>query len=170
MQKKKNLIMMCGAPGLGKSTWIQNHLNTFGSSYKIVSRDNIRFSLVSKDEDYFSHEDEVWNIFISQIKEGLKENDIVIADATHLNFWSRKKLLNAIGKKNLEDIEIIIIVMRGSVQKALNQNENRKGTRSYVPEAVIRNMYKNFSMPHKNEGFDKIYTVTNGKITERISI
>lgn len=158
---------MCGAPGLGKSTWIKNHIKSFGDKYRIVSRDAIRFSLVNEDEEYFSHEDEVWNIFIHNIKEGLLNNETVIADATHLNFWSRNKLFTALGNV-LKNAKVSAVVIKGSLKKALDQNENRKGTRSYVPKDVITRMYKSFSMPDFNEGFDKIYIVTNGKITERI--
>ena len=170
MEKKKKLVIMCGAPGLGKSTFIQNHRAGLGQSYKIVSRDEIRFSLVKENEEYFSHEDEVWETFISQINNGLHDKDITIADATHLNRNSRQKLLNALDQDCLKDAEIIAIVMRSSLKKALTQNENRKGTRSYVPESAIRNMYNSFTMPKKNEGFDRIFTVTDGLLVERMEL
>ena len=52
------LIMMVGAPGSGKSTFAK----TMAEEYKnmvIVSRDEIRYSIVKEDEEYFSREDDV---------------------------------------------------------------------------------------------------------------
>ena len=170
MQKKSRLIIMCGAPGLGKSTWVKNHEKSFGEKYRIVSRDTIRFSTVKEEEEYFSHEDAVWNIFVNEINNGLSNNETVIADATHLNYQSRNKLLSAIDNDILKNTEIIAVVIKGSVKKALVQNENRKGTRSYVPETVIRNMYHSFRMPKFDEGFDKIYTVVDGTLIERVEL
>ena len=100
MQKKNKLIVMCGCPGLGKTHWAQSHKDAI-ENCKIVSRDDIRFSIVKENEPYFSHEDEVWEKFITEIQEGLDNNENVIADATHLNERSRFKLFNAL---NLKDI------------------------------------------------------------------
>ena len=52
----KKLYVMCGGPGSGKSTWIKKNLPTFKGYTKVVSRDEIRFSLVKEGEEYFSKE------------------------------------------------------------------------------------------------------------------
>lgn len=55
--------------------------------------------------------------------------------------------------------------MKTSLEECLKRNENRKGTRSYVPPEVIKNMYSNLEKPSFEEGIEKIYTVeTNGKL------
>ena len=51
----KKVWLMCGIPASGKSTWAREHQEMFGGV--IVSRDEIRFSIVKDDEEYFSHED-----------------------------------------------------------------------------------------------------------------
>ena len=66
--KNKNLWMMCGIPGAGKSTWISNNKNFFSGSINVVSRDKIRFALLDEGEDYFSRENDVWSNFISEAK------------------------------------------------------------------------------------------------------
>ena len=52
-KSKKQLIIMCGAPGSGKSTYIEKHFISFPGYTKVVSRDQIRFSILKDDEDYF---------------------------------------------------------------------------------------------------------------------
>ena len=47
-----NLIMMMGCPGVGKSTFVKEHCPEHIDTY--VSRDDIRFSIVREDEEYFS--------------------------------------------------------------------------------------------------------------------
>lgn len=156
---------MAGAPGSGKSTWIHNHLDYFPGTTKVVSRDAIRFSLLEENDDYFSKENEVWKIFINDIKKGLKEYDNTIVDATHFNSRSRGKLLCALGSI-LKDVEVNIIFIDTCLAKCLEQNEMREG-RSRVPRSVIRRMFYGIEMPTLDEGFNNIYIYTKvgNKIT-----
>ena len=45
---------MVGAPGAGKSTFIKNNKDKLCGSVNIVSRDEIRFSLLKDGDEYFS--------------------------------------------------------------------------------------------------------------------
>ena len=157
---------MMGCPGSGKSTYLNNRIKN--SNGVIISRDIIRFSLVSEDEEYFSKENEVYDLFVKGIINALKFNKEVYADATHLNEHSRTKLLRALGK-NLKGVEVNIIYVRVPIEVAIQRNENRIGTRAYVPKSVIRRMYSQTTMPIKEEGFEHIYIVDeNGKEKEII--
>ena len=95
----KKMFVMCGAPGSGKSTWLEEKVikNIYTKPATVVSRDKIRFALVKEDEQYFSKENEVWEKFITQIKKDLEMWSVeeVYVDATHLNIASRSKLLRA---------------------------------------------------------------------------
>lgn len=161
--RKRKLYLMCGIPGSGKSTWIQNHKNKFAGTVKVISRDKIRFSMLKDDDDYFSKEDEVWEEFIKQAKISLQENDNTILDATHLNVSSRSKILRAL-KDSLKNIEICAIVIAPPVDVAIKQNNMREG-RALVPEKVIRKMYHSFYYPELIEGFDKIYIYKNAEVS-----
>jgi predicted kinase len=162
--KKTKLYLMCGIPGSGKSTYLKTR---FIQPPVVVSRDEIRFKMVREDEEYFSHEKEVYNEFINQIVQELKFSQEVFVDATHLNEASRTRLLRSLGG-NLKDVEVNAIFVKTSLETALKQNENRKGTRAYVPETVIRRMASQITMPTKEEGFEHIYVVENGKEKEII--
>lgn len=71
--KQKKVFIMCGPPGSGKSTWVRERLT---SNDEWISRDNVRFSIVREDEDYFSHEDDVFDTFINYINQTLEKPEI----------------------------------------------------------------------------------------------
>ena len=153
---KKTLIVMIGIPGSGKSTWVQKHIDSFEGKVSWISRDVIRFTLVNEDEDYFSHEDEVYDEFIRQIKSDLKTCDVVIADATHITIGSRNKLFKSLGN-SLKDVKVIAMVIKADWETIVKQNNMREG-RTKVPENALRRMYSCFMMPFLDEEpFDEIW-------------
>ena len=146
-----NLYLMCGVPGCGKSTFLKNKIKNNNSV--IISRDAIRFSIVKPEEDYFSHEDEVLEIFWNQINEALTANKTVYVDQTSLTPRARIWLLQHI--TGYEHANLIWI--DEDLETCLERNEKRKGTRAYVPRAVIRRMFSQFIEPSLDEGFHTIY-------------
>lgn len=147
----KNLILMMGIPGSGKSTFLKEKCNS--KTDIIVSRDKIRFSRLSEKDEYFANEQEVWKEYIETLKVFLTDNryENVIADATHLNPRSRDKVLNALADV-LNEIDIYLLWVNVSLETALERNAQRKG-RALVPESAIRNMYRNLESPIPREGF-----------------
>ena len=158
----KTLWLMCGAPGSGK-TWFAKNKLMKGHGWDYISRDEIRFSLVKEDEDYFSHESEVFYEFVDQIVESLKDgNTDVIADATHLNWSSRKKLLKAIERyMRLSDINIIPVVVYSKYDTMVARNQLRGG-RACVPDEVISKMISSMSDPQSDPfNYTAIMRVSN---------
>lgn len=151
------LFLTMGIAGSGKSTWCKNHFDFTKISY--VSRDEIRFSLVAEDEEYFSKENEVFRQFVYEINDALNLGIDVVADATHLNAASRNKLISLI-KAPVDEINVIWI--KTPLEIALERNEGRTG-RTYVPKSVIRRMFYQMEEPTFEEGFNKIYIVEDGK-------
>ena len=143
---KNKLYIMSGCPGSGKTTYAKKHF----PSAKYISRDEIRFNKISEEEEYFSKEDEVFKEFVREINEGLRASLDVVADATHLNEKSRTKLLyNLSIDKRKTQIELIC--MQTPLKTCIERNENRKGTRSYVPKNILKRMYYSFKIPNSNE-------------------
>ena len=113
-----DLILVCGCPGSGKTTWIKNNLTEKDVH---ISRDKIRFSLIKEGEEYFSHENEVYQIFWNTINEKLKLGFNVFADQTNLTPKARKYLIDHI--EGYDKLKIVWVDV--PIEVALSRNENR---------------------------------------------
>lgn len=149
--RKPILYMLCGIPASGKTTWAMNFIKKHSDEQEIhyVSRDSIRFELVEPQEEYFSHEKDVFHIFFSVIAAFLSTNVDVIADATHLNKKSRAKLIRAIDTV-FSDYNIIYVYFNIPIEECARRNAKREG-RARVPETVLEQMYHQYREPHFNE-------------------
>ena len=143
------LILMCGIPGGGKSTYIKNHK---AETDVVVSRDEIRFGMLKEEDEYFANENKVFAAFIDNIEFHLRYGQTVWADATHLTVKSRARVINKI--RNLAD-EIEVIWIKVSLETAHRQNDLRSG-RAKVPHSAITNMYNIFQQPSLEEKVDTI--------------
>jgi predicted kinase len=146
-----DLYIMAGCPGSGKSTFLKNKINKDDSV--IVSRDEIRFSILKPYEQYFTHEKEVLEIFWTKINEALAANKTVFADQTSLTTKSRKWLLNHVSGYD----HVNLIWIDEDLDTCLERNEMRRGTKAYVPRDTVCRMYSQFTIPSLDEGFYRIY-------------
>lgn len=144
------LYILCGPSGCGKTTWafefVQKPEN---ADVRYVSRDAIRYEMVNPNEEYFSREKEVFRRFANIIRQTLIDGFDVIADATHLNEFSRRKLTQAIDIY-FKNYEIIYVSFNVNADVCIKHNANREG-RANVPETVIRNMCRDFKAPSLDE-------------------
>jgi predicted kinase len=160
--------MMVGLPGSGKSYYAEKLADSLnyckGELVRVVSRDEIRFSMLKDDENYFKHETEVFNKYVEVIQASLNSAAInaVIADATHLNETSRNKLLNRL---DLTNIEVVPIFIDTPYKECLQRNATRQG-RAYVPQKAIRNMSYSLTAPTYNEKhkYSNIITIKEGEV------
>lgn len=146
------LYILCGPSGSGKSTWARNYILKHDPLYeniRDISRDEIRYSILKEEEDYFSHEKEVFKKFADTIRNTLVDGFDVIADATHLNEFSRRKLTQAIDMY-YTDYKIIYVIFDIDAHTCIERNKNREG-RANVPENIIRNMCRDFRAPTLDE-------------------
>lgn len=144
----KTLWIMVGAPAVGKS-YIAKHLLMHGTGWRYISRDEIRFSIITDEDEYFDKENFVFAKFIRAIDSAFNDDGIfnVIADATHLNWASRRKLLHALGQDVEKTWNIIPVVVSAPEVEIISNNDERTG-RSYVPRSVIRRMHLQTTDPH----------------------
>ena len=163
---KKHLYLMVGVPGSGKSTYVKNILKD-GDIY--ISRDEIRYSLLTEEDDYFAKENEVIKTFIDNIDKSLINEEYcgdVYADATHLSPKSRAQILNKL--KNKDKVSVIYLDIPLNI--ILERNAQRKG-RALVPENVVRRMYNSIILPTKIERIEELIIIDeNQKVKEVIKL
>ena len=159
--KQKRVFVLSSPAGCGKTTWIKKQIAEHGGIH--VSRDEVRFSMVSEDEDYFAREDEVFNEWIRQCQEAIDgdvHRDIYI-DATHISDRSRAKTINCLNI-NRDEVMLICVRVVVPIEVCKYRNSLREG-RARVPDEVISSMYKNFSYPSKRYSwapkFDEMWEV-----------
>ena len=141
------LYILCGPAGCGKTTWARQFMIT--NNVKYISRDEIRYSYLKDGESYFSHEDEVFNSFVTLLANNLQEGYDVIADATHLNSRSRYKLISNIDEI-ITDYTIDCVSFNVDIIKILQQNRSRAG-RARVDDKIVCSMYCNWVPPSFGE-------------------
>jgi predicted kinase len=146
-----DLYIMCGIPGSGKSTFLKNKIKKDNSV--VISRDEIRFSMLRPGEEYFSHEDDVTETFWNQINEALATGKDVFADQTSLTPKSRKWLIDHVNGYD----HVNLIWIDEDLQTCLERNEKRRGTRAYVPRGQVSRMSCQFVKPTSYEGFHYIF-------------
>ena len=152
------LYILCGISGSGKTTWA--HENLVKGNIKYVSRDEIRFSMLKEGEDYFAHEKEVFKKFVSTVANALMNKSDAIADATHINEFSRRKFIQALDAY-IDKYKIIYVVFNTDVAVCLERNKTREGL-SCVPDAVIKNMCRDFKAPTYEED-ERIWNIIHVK-------
>lgn len=147
------LFLTVGCPSSGKSTYIRENVDTLFENPTIVSRDEISFSLLKDEDDYFKKEKEVFRLFVQKANEAIAAGGDVILDATHITKKSRNKILSQL---NLNGVaEVVGLVFDTPLEECLRTNEQRKG-RAYVPSSVIEQMYN--QIEKIDLGFDKYFT------------
>lgn len=152
------LMLMCGIPGSGKTTIAKKMIN---NSIKYISRDEIRFLMLGEKDNYFSKEKEVFEEYMNQINNALRNGYDVIADATHLSKGSRAKVLNRLAVK---PDTVIVACVCVSLETALERNSKRAGL-AKVPESQIRRMARSIELPSYEEGIDYVFRCVNDTIT-----
>ena len=142
--KQKKVYLTVGAPASGKTSFVRDRIARFGGVH--ISRDEIRFSLLKPEDEYFKVEGLVFTTFIEAIQNAINDElgpDDIYVDATHINENSRCKVLKALDLKNAE---VIMLYFKVELKTILERNAKRTG-RALVPETAILNMYGNLTKP-----------------------
>ena len=154
------LIMFCGVPGSGKSTEARRmagSLTARGITIEHISRDELRFSMISDESEYFSKEKEVFSKFVEKMNNSLNKNDCTIIDATHISKASRAKILRRV--ENPNSVRLLVLYLTTPLDVCIQQNDLRAG-RERVPHEAIERMAEQFEEPTEKEfvgfGFDTV--------------
>lgn len=150
-----NLVITVGAPGSGKSTWVENYKLTH-PYMTFLSSDFLR-GFFGKDENDQSVSAIVFEHMEKEVNRLLSENKDVCIDATNMHRRARKVWIDLAKKHGATMTAYVFIVDRGTLIER-NQKRGESGGRN-VPVDVIDRMLTNYVEPSKEEGIDQIHFV-----------
>lgn len=140
---KKNLFVLIGPAGVGKSTYIANHKK---QNDVVVSSDEIRKELKSIDQSNSLVFDQM------QVDAIANHDNNVFYDATNLTRKYRIPLYN----KMKAYFHVVAVFLYKPLKTVLENNKNRTAV---VPEDVVIRMYKSIEVPRLGVDCDEIFVV-----------
>lgn len=152
MSDKNVLIVLCGLPASGKSTYAE--MLAESGIFQRVCPDLIRKAFYG-DENIQGDGARVFKTAYHDIREYGCLSENVVFDATNINADRRKELV-----KSMRGYFDIIICKYFSTPYILCLARNEERERK-VPEEVITRMWENFERPTMREGWDIIEEVKN---------
>lgn len=157
MKKNKTLIMLCGVPTCGKSTFASDGVRGIDgfSSFVILSTDNYieRKALkygITYNEAFDKHIYEATKSLNESLKVAISFDKNIVWDQTNLTPKVRKKKLNKVP----EHYTKIAVWFDVPLEEAMIRNQKRPG--KVIPEHVLKSMHHSFMPPSLDEGFDDI--------------
>jgi len=150
-----NMVITVGAPGSGKSTWIEKYKTTH-PYMNFLSSDVLR-AVFGKDENDQSVSAQVFRHMENEVDRLLSEGKDVCIDATNMHRRARKVWIDLAKKHGAMVTAYVFIVDRDTLIER-NQKRGETGGRN-VPVDVIDRMLTNYVEPTKEDGFQQIHFV-----------
>ncbi len=150
------LVMLCGIPTSGKSTYVKKLKSMkYWENTVVLSTDDYI-------EEYAKRVGQTYNeVFDDVIPDATRELELqlnmakdkgkdIIWDQTNLSIKTRKKKLAKLPsyyRRNAVYFEV-------SLEDALERNKHREG--KFIPESILKRMWHQFEIPTRNEDFDYV--------------
>lgn len=150
MEKNSTVVLLCGAPGSGKSTFGKKFAEE--NNFVYLSSDTNRARL-GKNEDDQSVSAKAFNLLKKEMNETLEQHKDVVVDATFMSRKARKDFVQ-IARNHDSLVRAIVFNLDKSVIVERNNKRGESGGRK-VPEFIIDRMLSNYQEPTTEE-FDEI--------------
>jgi len=150
------LVMLCGIPTCGKSTYVN----------KLKKLDYWKDAVVLSTDNYIEKQAQrlgrTYNqIFDDVIKDATRELELefnmakdkgknIIWDQTNLSIKSRRKKLSKLPSYYHRGVVYFSV----SLEDALERNKTREG--KFIPESILKRMWHQFEVPTLEEDFDYV--------------
>tara|TARA_R110000868_G_scaffold36249_1_gene128792 strand:- start:741 stop:1223 length:483 start_codon:yes stop_codon:yes gene_type:complete len=148
------LVMLCGIPCSGKSTYMDKlRAYEYWENSVVLSTDNYIEEQAKRlgmtyNEVFQDCIDEATRQLEMSFVRAKEEGKRIIWDQTNLSIKTRKKKLikvPSIYKRTA-------VWFRVDLEEAFKRNETREG--KFIPESILKRMYHQFEVPTLEEGFD----------------
>jgi predicted kinase len=163
------LIMLCGVPTSGKSTYVEKLKKIkYWENAVVLSTDNYI-------EEYAKRVGQTYNeVFDDVIGDATRELELefnmakdkgkdIIWDQTNLSVKSRRKKLLKLPSYYRRSV----VYFEVSLEEALERNNHREG--KFIPESILKRMWHQFEIPTRNEDFDYVEKVDSQETVQSSS-
>lgn len=166
----RNLVVLRGCPGAGKSTWIkENGLEQYTlspdnirmmASAPVLTEDNIDATISQENESY------VWSLLYELLEKRMQNGDFTIIDATHSRSTDFSRYNSLCSSYRYRKYVVSFTDVPKEV--CIERNHNRDAYKR-VPDDVIEKMYARFETQEKTSGWvyvprDKFWETFSNKI------
>lgn len=135
-----HLVILCGASGSGKSTWVAKQY----PDYQVISLDSLRQTLNGKREDQ-KNRGQVLQLAKTRLKQALAQKENIVWDATNLRSDFRK-IIADLGRDYHALVSMDVFLL--PEKQLLKNNRERKYS---VPDSVITKQIESYQMPLLDE-------------------
>ena len=148
------LVMLCGIPCSGKSTYVNKLLTyEYWKDAIILSTDNYIEEQAKRlgmtyNEVFQDCIDEATRQLEMSFVRAKEEGKRIIWDQTNLSIKTRKKKLTKVPSI----YKRTVVWFQVDLEEALKRNGTREG--KFIPESILKRMYHQFEVPTLEEGFD----------------
>lgn len=161
MEDGKKIVVMIGAPGSGKTTYIKNVLLASGKKFVIISTDDILEAQAEKEGKTYS---DVWKTSFKKAEKqaertfaaAIANGDNIIYDQTNWSKLKRKGILADVGDDYYK-IAVYFAIPLDVLQERVKKRGEATGKK--IPPNVVASMYNKLDEPNSGEGFDEIILV-----------
>ena len=153
------LVMLCGIPTSGKSTYVRKLKKLdYWKDAVVLSTDNYI-------EEYAKRVGHTYNeVFDDVIPDATRELELqlnmakdkgkdIIWDQTNLSVKTRRNKLSKLPSYYKRGV----VYFEVSLEEALKRNKHREG--KFIPESILKRMWHQFEIPTHNENFDYVEKV-----------
>lgn len=162
MSKKPIIMILVGLPGSGKSTWINNLVETDDAKHYVVLSSDALIEAYAKSQGKTYNE--VFKDAIKQcekdlkimFQDAIKTKRNIIIDQTNLTVKKRTYILSHV-PKDYDKIVVHFTADLGIVKERLEKREAETG--KHIPWKVVEDMYTRLEVPTLEEGFGQILMI-----------
>jgi len=156
--KSPVLVMLCGVPTSGKSTYYKQH-EFDKSDYVLISSDHFidhaaKLLSTTYDAAFNNHIKWATNQMEYFLDICVSYDKNIVWDQTNLTPKTRKQKLNKIPNHYKK----VAVYFEISEEESMIRNQKREG--KIIPPNVLLSMHKSFIIPTSEEGFAEIYNAS----------
>lgn len=138
----KEMIMMVGIPGSGKSTYVQKYISPH--NYEIINRDSFK----------------TMTVCLTECMKHFKSGKSVVIDNTNPTIEAREKFITLAKKYNYQcRCFIMDIDFNLAKHNSYYRHYHSDGKINLIPEIVYNKYKKTYEEPNQKEGFESIIKI-----------